>query len=177
MRNQWRYKRCDNTKDTLSLNIGNPVTRIGQKVGDSIGQSFHSVQSGNGVGAAATYDLQGKIQLVRRTEKELVGKMNREELMASIAEEAPPAELSAPLAALWWDAKGDWTRAHAMVDELETGDGMAVHAYLHRKEGDATNADYWYRRAGRGFQRPSLDDEWVALVDGLLGSWPPPELG
>jgi len=43
---------------------------------------------------------------------------------------------------------------------------------LHRKEGDATNAEYWYRRAGRGFHRPSLDDEWAALVEGLLGSWP-----
>jgi len=110
------------------------------------------------------------VQLVWRTEKELEGKMNREELMASIAEEAPPTELSAPLAALWWDAKGDWTRAHAMVDELENVEGMAVHAYLHRKEGDATNADYWYRRAGRGFHRPSLDDEWVALVEGLLAA-------
>jgi hypothetical protein len=96
--------------------------------------------------------------------------MNREELMASIAEGAPPEELSAPLAALWWDAKGDWTRAHALVDELETADGMAVHAYLHRKEGDATNADYWYRRAGRSFHRPSLDDEWMALVDGLIAA-------
>jgi len=40
--------------------------------------------------------------------------------MASIAEEAPLPELSAPLAALWWDAKGDWTRAHAQVDDLES---------------------------------------------------------
>jgi hypothetical protein len=128
------------------------------------------VQSGDSVGAAATYDLQGMVQLVRGTEKEREGKMNREELMASIAEGAPPAGLSALLAALWWDAKGDWTRAHALVDELETVEGMAVHAYLHRKEGDASNADYWYRRAGRSFHRPSLDDEWMALVDGLIAA-------
>src|SRR4051812_240269 len=96
--------------------------------------------------------------------------MNREEFTTSVAIEAPPTELSAPLAALWCDAKGDWTRAHALVDELETADGMAVHAYLHRKEGDASNADYWYRRAGRGFHRPLLDDEWMALVDGLLAA-------
>jgi hypothetical protein len=46
---------------------------------------------------------------------------------------------------------------------------MAVHAYLHRKEGIAWNADYWYRRAGRGFYRPELEGEWAALVESLLG--------
>jgi hypothetical protein len=44
---------------------------------------------------------------------------------------------------------------------------MAVHAYLHRKEGAASNADYWYARAGRQFQRPTLAAEWEALVDAL----------
>lgn len=93
--------------------------------------------------------------------------MNLEEFRASVAAEAPPGSLSAPLAALWWDAKGDWARAHALVDELETIEGMAVHAYLHRKEGSASNADYWYQHAGRRFHRPTLDAEWAALVDGL----------
>ncbi len=46
--------------------------------------------------------------------------MNTEEFRASVAKDAPPTALSAPLAALWWDAKGDWSRAHALVDELET---------------------------------------------------------
>ncbi len=80
----------------------------------------------------------------------------------------PPPDLPAPLAALWWDAKGDWVRAHALVDALETTDGMAVHAYLHRKEGSNWNADYWYRRAGRSCHRPSLEAEWAALVKALL---------
>ncbi len=93
--------------------------------------------------------------------------MNLEDFRASLAEEQPRAGLSAPLAALWWDAKGDWTRAHALVDELETKDGMAVHAYLHRKEGNATNADYWYARAGREFYRAALEAEWEALVEGI----------
>jgi len=84
----------------------------------------------------------------------------------SLAE--PLGELTAPLAALWWDAKGNWARAHSLVDELETPDGMAVHAYLHRKEGVEWNANYWYSRAGRNFQRPTLDAEWEALVEGLL---------
>jgi hypothetical protein len=94
--------------------------------------------------------------------------MNSEKFRASVEGEAPPAGVSAPLGALWWDVKGDWSRAHALVDELETVDGMAVHAYLHRKEGSASNANYWYERAGRGFYRPALDAEWAALVERLL---------
>src|SRR5580700_11277608 len=94
--------------------------------------------------------------------------MYAKDFRASVAKDAPPATLTAPLAALWWDAKGDWTRAHALVDELETMEGMAVHAYLHRKEGSASNSDCWYARAGRSFQRPTLEAEWAALVEGLL---------
>jgi len=90
------------------------------------------------------------------------------EFRASLAHADPPHDLPAPLAALWWDAKGDWTRAHGMVDDLSTRDAMAVHAYLHRKEGVESNANYWYSRAGRKFQRPTLDAEWEALVEGIL---------
>jgi hypothetical protein len=86
---------------------------------------------------------------------------------ATLHDDAPPAKFSPLLAALWWDGKGDWVRAHALVDELETADGMAVHAYLHRKEGALSNAEYWYARAGRRFHRPALEAEWEALVDGL----------
>jgi hypothetical protein len=93
--------------------------------------------------------------------------MRLDEFRNSLSGEFPGSDLSAPLAALWWDAKGDWATAHALVDELETPEGMAVHAYLHRKEGQGSNADYWYRRTGRQFHRPSLDEEWEALVTGL----------
>jgi len=95
--------------------------------------------------------------------------MNLEQFNASVADEqAPPTGLPIPLAALWWDAKGDWARAHSLVDELESRDGMAVHAYLHRKEGQASNAEYWYQRAGRKFHRPTLEAERQALVEALL---------
>lgn len=94
--------------------------------------------------------------------------MNLDDFRASLSEPQPRAGLSAPLSALWWDAKGNWTRAHALVGELETKHGMAVHAYLHRKEGDASNASYWYARAGREFHRPALESEWAALVEALL---------
>ena len=94
--------------------------------------------------------------------------MTADQFRATVPNQIPPEGLSAPLLALWWDAKGDWTEAHTLVDELETADGMAVHAYLHRKEGSLSNADYWYARAGRGFHRPELAAEWEALVAGLL---------
>jgi hypothetical protein len=55
--------------------------------------------------------------------------MNPKEFRSSLGQAEPPTGFSVPLAALWWDAKGDWTRSHALVDELETADGMAVHAY------------------------------------------------
>lgn len=94
--------------------------------------------------------------------------MTLNEFSESLRVEAPPKGLSAPLAALWLDAKGDWAGAHGLVDELESTEGMAVHAYLHRKEGASANADYWYARAGRGYFRADLEDEWKALVTGLL---------
>jgi hypothetical protein len=94
--------------------------------------------------------------------------MNLSTFQSSMKDDAPPAELSIPLQALWWDAKSDWARAHNLVDELETPAGMAVHAYLHRKEGQESNADYWYRLAGRTYHRAQLSDEWTALVEGLL---------
>lgn len=92
------------------------------------------------------------------------------EFKASIVGNVPAAGMGAPLAALWWDAKGEWARAHALVDELETKDGMAVHAYLHRKEGSDWNADYWYRRAGSECCRSTLEAEWEALVAAQFSS-------
>lgn len=101
--------------------------------------------------------------------------MTVEEFRASLRADEPPQGLSVPLQALWWDARdnpagdsGHWARAHQLVDSLETREAMAVHAYLHRKEGADWNADYWYRRAGRTHHRPKLDEEWAALVEGLL---------
>ncbi len=94
--------------------------------------------------------------------------MTSEQFTNSLNEDSPSSSLSHPLQALWWDAKGDWSRAHDLVDELETKDGMAVHAYLHRREGSIGNAEYWYRLAGSEFRRPTLEAEWAALVEGLL---------
>ena len=80
----------------------------------------------------------------------------------------PPAELPPALAGLWWDAKGDWTRAHESAQRDEGPAGSWVHAYLHRKEGDQGNAAYWYGRASKPVCREPLDAEWLSIVRALL---------
>lgn len=87
---------------------------------------------------------------------------------ASLAGDAPPEGLGAPLAALWWDAKGDWTRAHEAAQAGGDADSAWVHAYLHRKEGDLANARYWYARAGRPAAAGALDDEWAMIAAAML---------
>lgn len=83
---------------------------------------------------------------------------------------APPG-LSAPLVALWLDARGEWDRAHDAVQSDPGAKGAWVHAYLHRKEGDRGNAGYWYARAGRPIPAASasLPEEWAEIVKALLG--------
>jgi hypothetical protein len=92
--------------------------------------------------------------------------------IASIAAGDPPRVDSAPLRALWLDARGDWDGAHKCVDVREDADSMWVHAYLHRKEGDLWNARHWYARAGRPPRDGSLEDEWTALATALLAALP-----
>jgi hypothetical protein len=88
-------------------------------------------------------------------------------LKASLAAVKPPTGLSPPLEALWWDAKGEWTKAHEVVQAHDDKECAWVHAYLHRVEGDLSNAGYWYRHAGRAAATGSLKAEWEAIVTAL----------
>lgn len=94
--------------------------------------------------------------------------MNIEEFRQSLTDAQPPANLSRVLQALWHEAKGDWNRAHDLLQDEDSADGAWAHAYLHRVEGDAGNAAYWYRRAGKPVSNQSLADEWNSLVGALL---------
>jgi hypothetical protein len=89
---------------------------------------------------------------------------------ASLTDAAPAPGLEPPLAALWWAAKGDWDRAHKIVQDESDADAAWVHAYLHRVEGDLGNAGYWYRQAGQPVAKDSLEAEWERIVSALLGS-------
>ena len=84
-------------------------------------------------------------------------------------EAADGKEFTGALLALWWNAKGDWERAHEIAQDVSGADGAWVHAYLHRKEGDLGNAAYWYRRAGREVATGDLRVEWEGIVGELLG--------
>lgn len=87
---------------------------------------------------------------------------------ASLASDGPPQGLTNSLAAMWYDGKGDWEQAHMIAQDIPTQEGSWVHAYLHRKEGDEWNANYWYNRAGRTMPGCSLEQEWKEIVDAML---------
>ena len=80
----------------------------------------------------------------------------------------PPPNVSIYLQALWYDANDDWERAHKLIQDLPDKNAAWIHAYLHRREGDLFNADYWYRRAGKSRPDVSLAEEWEGMVSALL---------
>lgn len=86
----------------------------------------------------------------------------------SLSAAAPPAAVSEHLKALWYDARGNWNKAHEIIQDINDKNASWIHAYLHRKEGDISNAGYWYNRAGRSRPELSLDDEWEEIVTDLL---------
>jgi hypothetical protein len=94
--------------------------------------------------------------------------MKIEDFQQSLSANEPPPGLTEALIALWWDARGDWERAHSHAQEDEGSEGAWVHAYLHRKEGDRGNAGYWYSRAGKPFCENPLSEEWLSIARQLL---------
>ncbi|MDF2158557.1 hypothetical protein [Algoriphagus sp. CAU 1675] len=86
------------------------------------------------------------------------------QLEAFLANTKSVQNYSPELKALWYDGNGDWQKAHDEVDHLSGQSAARVHAYLHRKEGDTWNSDYWYRRAGEVRPAQSLEEEWIELV-------------
>jgi len=94
--------------------------------------------------------------------------MTVEQFRESLREASPPTGLALALTGLWWDAKGEWAKAHESAQQDESRAASWVHAYLHRKEGAASNAGYWYRRAGRSPARGTFEEEWLEIVGALL---------
>lgn len=91
--------------------------------------------------------------------------MTPDNFVSSLSQKSPPQAASPILCALWLDRQGQWEEAHEIVQDMDSLMAAAVHAYLHRKEGDIWNANYWYRNAGRKPFNGSLEEEWQALVD------------
>lgn len=95
--------------------------------------------------------------------------MTKDEFTQSVEKSAKcPSSLSRPLQALWYGKKGDWNTAHEIVQNASDAESAWVHAYLHRQEGDPSNARYWYKRAGKPEFKAGLDQEWEQIVSHLL---------
>ena len=90
--------------------------------------------------------------------------MTFDEFISSLSSAQPPQNIPDMLLALWYDGKNDWDGSHNIAQEIEDKNGLWVHAYLHRKEGDLSNARYWYSRAGKSEPDMSLKQEWESLV-------------
>jgi hypothetical protein len=91
-----------------------------------------------------------------------------EDVLAAVHSGATPAGLRPLVHALVLEARGDWSGAHQIAQDDHSPDGAWVHAYLHRKEGDAQNAAYWYRRAAKPVAKGALDEEWRSIATALL---------
>lgn len=95
--------------------------------------------------------------------------MTSDQFMVSLKQPQPPMGQHPLVEALWYDARGQWEKAHTIAQTNEgEPDYDRIHAYLHRKEGDRFNANYWYRRAGTPFFDGSLEEEWAVLVKQFL---------
>lgn len=95
--------------------------------------------------------------------------MDLDAFRASLGNPDPPPGLAPALRALWHAGRDDWRRAHQIAQVNETPDANWVHAHLHRVEGDLSNADYWYARAGRARPDGDMDGEWREIATALLG--------
>jgi hypothetical protein len=94
--------------------------------------------------------------------------MDTKTFIESLHSPVPPHGISIYLQSLWYDAKGHWDKAHELIQDLEDQHAAWIHGYLHRKEGDAGNAGYWYAKATRSFPHYSLKEEWNVIVNELI---------
>jgi hypothetical protein len=93
--------------------------------------------------------------------------MNFSEFKESLSNDDPPQDSSVYLKALWYDANGDWEKAHKLIQDIDDKTSAWIHAYLHRKEKDVSNAKYWYKRAGKELPLTTLEKEWEQIVTAL----------
>lgn len=95
--------------------------------------------------------------------------MDLEQFKQSFSQDGPPSQVSDHLKALWHDARGNWEQSHNIIQDIDDTNAAWIHAYLHRKEGDIWNADYWYRKAGKKRPSVSLQQEWENITAAVIG--------
>lgn len=57
-----------------------------------------------------------------------------------------------------------WHQAHELIQQNHDPLSSLIHGYLHWQEGDLSNADYWYHRAGQIRPTSSLQHEFVRIT-------------
>jgi len=73
-----------------------------------------------------------------------------------------------PAQALALVRAGQWDAAHELVQPYSDRNACLIHAYLHRVEGDQSNARYWYRQAGEPMPANTLEEELERLCAAIL---------
>ena len=58
---------------------------------------------------------------------------------------------------------GHWEDAHSIAQKHGDELSCQIHGYLHRVEGDLSNARYWYGRGNISVPANTLDEEWARL--------------
>jgi hypothetical protein len=71
----------------------------------------------------------------------------------SLKSGTPPSDATPLLHAVWHGLRGEWEAAHQIAQEDASSEGAWVHAWLHRTEGDFSNARYWCRQGSAGHGR------------------------
>ena len=94
--------------------------------------------------------------------------MTVEEFSNTLQNDEPPESLQLSVRSLWYDFNNDWEEAHRIAQSDRSDSGSWVHAYLHRKESDKWNADYWYSRSGKTMPDLPLAEERDHILNILL---------
>jgi hypothetical protein len=83
---------------------------------------------------------------------------------------------------LWND---DLDASHSIAQDIEDATGSYWHAIMHRREGDYSNANYWWRRTGEHPAFGKVHDAVLATLQSetnndaqaFAGNWNTPEPG
>ena len=94
--------------------------------------------------------------------------MKYSDFITSTSNNNPPKGISNLLLSMWHAFRGEWDTAHEIVQDIESKDASWIHAYLHRVEGDLSNANYWYSKATQDTSNLSLDSEAKKIVIDLI---------